>query len=48
VFYLWRSAYNIHDSDANDYSVTDIFNSGVDKYYMAKKMYGIPGFDANK
>jgi len=41
---LWLSALNILNSNVNEYSTTDIFNSNVDKYYVAKKTYGISNF----
>ena len=39
---LWRYAHNIINSSISEYSTTDIFNSRVGKYYVAKKTYGIP------
>jgi hypothetical protein len=45
--YQW-SACNIPDSGANEYSTIDTFNSGIDKYYVAKKKNGIPGSRINK
>jgi hypothetical protein len=41
---LWLSARNILNSNINEYSTTDIFNSSVGKYYVAKKTYDIPNF----
>jgi hypothetical protein len=34
---LWWLDYHIPDSDVSKYSATDTSNSGVDKYYVAKK-----------
>jgi hypothetical protein len=34
---LWWFAYNIPDPDVSEYSITDISNSGVGKYYIAIK-----------
>jgi len=34
---LWKFAYNIPDSGANEYSTTDISNSSVGKYHVAIK-----------
>jgi hypothetical protein len=34
---LWWFACNIPDSGVNEYSITDTSNSGVGKYYIAKK-----------
>jgi hypothetical protein len=34
---LWWFVYNIPDSGASEYSIMDISNSGVGKYYVAIK-----------
>jgi hypothetical protein len=38
---LWWLACNIPDFSVNEYSTTDTSNSGVGKYYVVKKTYGI-------
>lgn len=42
---LWWFAFDIPDSDVNAYSTMNISNSSVGKYYVAKKMYGIPYYN---
>ena len=36
-FVLWWFACNIPDASVSEYSTTDIFNSSVNKYYVARK-----------
>jgi hypothetical protein len=45
--YRW-SACNIPNSDASEHSTTNTFNSGVGKYYIVKKTYGIPDSGTRK
>jgi hypothetical protein len=44
--FLWY-ANNIPNSDANEYSTLNTFNSGIDKYYIIKE-YGIADFGINE
>jgi len=37
VFYLWWSGYDIHESGGSEYLAMDTSNSGICKYYIAKK-----------
>ena len=45
---LWWFACNIPGSNVSEYSTMNISNSNVDKYYKAKKIYGIHDYNINE